>query len=195
MANRKSTPGAVYDALTRSRLEKHSVLVPFSGCRIWLGAHFPYGYGKLGYLGRVLGAHRVSYMVNVGEIPDGMFVCHICDVPACVNHHHLFLGSQQENMDDMVRKGRAPKPRHEGPLNPMFGRTHSDSTVEKMRLLKEGLYVGSKHPRATINEEVAWRISKMKGLTTREDVASQFGVSMHVVANIWRGKTWRNVCG
>ena len=51
-------------------------------------------------------AHRVSYEMNVGEIPDGMDVMHSCDTPLCVNPKHLSVGTRQDNMDDMVSKNR-----------------------------------------------------------------------------------------
>lgn len=52
-------------------------------------------------------AHRVSFVVSVGVIPPGFFVCHACDSPACVNPEHLFIGKQRQNMDDMKAKRRA----------------------------------------------------------------------------------------
>ena len=51
-------------------------------------------------------AHRYSWEIHKGPIPDGLFVLHRCDVPACVNPSHLFLGNNQENVDDMMNKGR-----------------------------------------------------------------------------------------
>ena len=76
------------------------------GCWKWTGAKNNKGYGSAGYNGRIEGAHRISYMVFIGEIPEGKNVCHTCDDPACVFPGHLFLGTQSENLQDMRDKGR-----------------------------------------------------------------------------------------
>lgn len=76
------------------------------GCWLWLGAVTSGGYGRVGYKNRHFQAHRVAYVLAHGAIPPGLNVCHVCDVRRCVRREHLFLGTQADNVADMVRKGR-----------------------------------------------------------------------------------------
>ena len=82
-------------------------------CWLWTAATTIYGYGQFFFNGRLEGAHRVSWRLHIGEIPDGRCVLHRCDVPRCVNPAHLFLGTKRDNALDSVRKGRWP---HAQPL-------------------------------------------------------------------------------
>lgn len=79
---------------------------PNSGCWIWIGASKPEGYGHICMDQKYIGAHRLSYIAYKGMIPNGYVVCHKCDVPACVNPDHLWLGKQSDNLLDCVKKGR-----------------------------------------------------------------------------------------
>ena len=79
-----------------------------TGCWLWTGSHNKTGYGYLHAYGGLVLAHRFSYMLHKGPIPDGLFVCHACDVRDCVNPDHLWLGTQTDNMHDASVKGRLP---------------------------------------------------------------------------------------
>lgn len=75
-------------------------------CWIWTAAKNEKGYGIFCIEGRTYKAHRLSYLLSVGAIPEGMCVLHKCDVPSCVNPDHLFIGTRADNNADMLAKGR-----------------------------------------------------------------------------------------
>lgn len=124
----KRKPQPIYERLIKR------TIVDASGCWIWTGC---IGFGGHGQIresianyskSRLLMTHRVSWIHHRGDIPVGLFVLHKCDVPRCVNPSHLFLGTQRDNMDDMLNKERMPR-----------GEAHykcslSDQDVEDIRL-------------------------------------------------------------
>lgn len=107
-------------------------------------------------------AHRISWILTFGQIPNGLFVCHKCDNPACVNPYHLFLGTATDNMRDMYAKGRGWMPK--GELNPKAKLT-SGQVVQIRNLYEEGL--------------------------TQVKIASMFGVTQGMIGFIVRGEAWK----
>jgi len=119
--------------------------------------------------GKRVAAHRVAYAIQDGwenglrEIPNDMLVCHRCDNPACCNPRHLFLGTPQDNMDDMVEKGRSAAKYRIGETNP-----NSKLTLEQAREIKASA-------------------------DTMMVLAERFGVSYPAIQNIKSGRTWTHV--
>lgn len=139
------------------------------GCWLWKGARSSQGrYGCLRIAGKTLAAHRHSYELHKGDIPDGMFVCHRCDVPECVNPDHLFLGTAKDNFDDMVTKGRG--------------------VVTFMQKDEKG----AKNGNAKLSEQqvIAIRQARQDGATYRM-IRERFGIKSNGhVRNIITGKLW-----
>lgn len=80
--------------------------VVVGSCWVWTGAVGDHGYGRITEKGKRYRAHRMAWLINCGEIPEGLSVLHKCDNPSCVNPDHLFLGTQKVNIADGIQKGR-----------------------------------------------------------------------------------------
>ena len=132
-----------------------------SGCWVWLAGKNSDGYGEFWEDGEIWYAHRYSWVIHNGAIPDKMWVLHHCDNPSCVNPKHLFLGTQLDNLADMHRKGRGRGPR------------------------------GNKNPSSKLRPEDIPEIRKMfdHGVS-RAEIARKYGVAWHSINRILSGKRW-----
>ena len=92
--------------MTLDVIASRCAMIPFSGCWIWMRATTTPGYGLISSGGKTRLAHRVVYELTQGSIPDGMEICHTCDIPSCVNPAHLWAGSHKQNMTDRAIKSR-----------------------------------------------------------------------------------------
>jgi hypothetical protein len=91
------------------KIETNSIRIPESGCWIWMSTIHESGYGRVCLGKKPFLAHRASYEEKYGKIPNGLMALHSCDVKSCVNPDHIFVGTQQDNMNDKVRKNRQAK--------------------------------------------------------------------------------------
>lgn len=88
----------------KDRFQENVSPEPNTGCWLWMGPHRVDGYGVFGGMTKL--AHRLSYEAFVGPIRFGGVVMHMCDNPTCVNPAHLRVGTQKDNVHDMIAKGR-----------------------------------------------------------------------------------------
>lgn len=98
-------------------------------CWPWIGEKSPEGYGQMTTPYGNIRAHRLSWTIANGKIPDGLLVCHTCDNPPCVNPAHLWLGTNLDNRADMVAKGRQVRGEQNG-----FSKL-TDAKVREIRAL------------------------------------------------------------
>ena len=105
----RTLPIIITSPKTLVKFEKRFIPEPNTGCSLWLGAINDDGYGLFSLDGKLLLAHRVSWTLNHGPIPEGKLICHTCDMPPCVNDDHLYIGTHASNNADAHRRERNPK--------------------------------------------------------------------------------------
>lgn len=132
-----------------------------NGCVLWTGYIQPNGYGYINTGGLQIPAHRAALISSGVDVPIGMDVCHRCDVRACIEPTHLYVGTRKQNMADCTSRGRHNKP------------------------------VGDRHWCAKLTGEqvVAARVSHING-ESQSSIARRLGVHPATISRIARG-VWR----
>lgn len=140
-----------------------------SGCWVWIGGKSRttrkagneyYGYMK--FMGKLQSAHRASWKLHYGEIPIGLNVCHKCDNTSCCNPEHLLLGTDQDNVQDKIKKGRANLPR------------------------------GSRHHRSKLTEGNVREIRELlKSGIGQTEISKKYKVSVGCIEGVRKGNNWQ----
>lgn len=152
----------------QKRLIEKSKLNVETQCIEWTGFKDKNGYGELciikNGIERFWKAHRASWLVHNGDIPNNMLVCHYCDNPSCIRIEHLFLGTHKDNMKDKMQKGRH--------------RTHK----------------GSECKRSKLNEIQAMEILNLKnsGISSHE-LCKKYNIKASTIRSIWQRRTWKHI--
>lgn len=134
-------------------------------CWLWTGARLPKGYGIFKINRRNVYAHRYSYGLHNGPIPDGLMVMHSCDNPPCVNPAHLTIGTAQDNLSDMAAKGRGV------------------TAATRAR--------GERHASAKLTETDVLAIRSDP--RSQDAIASEYGVGQSAISRILLRKTWTHI--
>lgn len=120
-----------------------------SGCWLWAGSIGTRGYARIAVGGREVAGHRLGWEIHNGPIPEGLFACHRCDTPACVNPRHIFLGTNQQNTADRDSKNRTARGERSG-----VAKLTDGAVAEVWRLRKLGL----------LHREIAAQVGVSKSL-------------------------------
>ena len=135
-----------------------------NSCWEWTAYRNKDGYGILTINKKRFRANRVAYMIERGDIPEGMHVCHRCDNPPCVSPNHLFLGTRSDNMQDMLSKGRGNKTR------------------------------GSEHANAKLTEtDIPVIRERLANNEKDSDIAKDYGIKPRAISYIKNGRTWKHI--
>jgi hypothetical protein len=170
MVNQKGDSPYRFGRTLRERLFSR-IIKQDDECWIWTGSKAESGHGHINVgKNKMMKTHRLSWIFLRGPIPDGLCVLHHCDVPACINPDHLYVGTVQNNVDDMWARGRQPKDYN-----------HPPQDCEN-------------NPNALLSNKQVAEIKRMLLDGKRQvDVARMFGVSRFVIWSISKGRTWKDI--
>lgn len=141
-------------------------------CWEWQACKTSDRYGQIWMGHKIDLAHRVSWEIENGEIPNGLWVLHECDNPACVNPKHLFLGTNQDNIIDKVNKGRQSK-----------GEQHGI----KIRGEQQGSH------KVTADKVKIIRQRYAEGGITQMELAKEYGLKQPQISSIIRREFWKHI--
>lgn len=180
-----------------------SIPEPNSGCLLWLGAvyreHRNHQYGVFSLKNRRTSVHRAVFAAVHGPIPPGMIVRHKCDVCLCVNPDHLKLGTQADNVRDMMERQRSHH--HTNPEANVRAALAGNDTMRaephrRARGKRHGLYgVGMPEERngmAKLDSDKVAQILALKGTMTQRALGKLFGVHQGVIWRVLNGHTWKS---
>ena len=139
------------------------------------------GYGCFSIKGKKYKAHRISYKLYYGKIPNGLNILHHCDNKKCINPDHLFAGTQQDNIKDMVNKNRHAK-----------GKYLSKKIKERKRKHPEDTFYGEQSPNAKLTNEQANQIRQeyIPRLISLNYLAKKYNVAKCTILKIIQNKTY-----
>lgn len=136
-----------------------------NACWEWQAGKFHYGHGQFSLKRKNFKAHRISYILTKGSIPNGKCVLHKCDNPPCCNPSHLYVGTQKDNAQDRKKRGR------------------------------QNSQKGSKHSQCIFDEKIVLKIRKSFSGKRGEygSIAKKYGVDRKTIFNLITKRSWNHI--